>query len=246
MTDGDVYRALRRHWFLIVVLTAVYVGAAWYATSRQTAHYQASSLVRLQQPGAGGGNAYTGIQASQLLAQSYASIIGSGALDKSVGSVVERKTGGSASGLTLNAHAVSGLDMLWIDARSRNAVVAEASANAAPQALRTFIRKSNMAKEDVIVVKSATAPGSLVSTHKKLYIALALLLGLIVNGALVLFLETLRDRLPDTDQLGESVGHPVLASIPLLQLGSMPKRDREGRQRADTTGRGDVSRSAGR
>jgi hypothetical protein len=38
------------------------------------------------------------------------------------------------------------------------------------------------------------------------------------NCGLVLIYEVLRDRLPDTDELEESLGFPVLASIPTLRL----------------------------
>jgi hypothetical protein len=51
-----------------------------------------------------------------------------------------------------------------------------------------------------------------------LNLVLALALGLLLNCGLVLIYEVLRDRLPDTDELEESVGHPVLASIPTLRL----------------------------
>jgi hypothetical protein len=51
-----------------------------------------------------------------------------------------------------------------------------------------------------------------------LKIAIAVMLGLIFNGALALLLELFRDRLPEPDQLGREVGVPVLATIPALLL----------------------------
>ena len=58
-------------------------------------------------------------------------------------------------------------------------------------------------------------------------IVLALALGLMFNCGLVLIYEVLRDRLPDTDELEDTLGYPVLASIPTLrlkQLGALAER----------------------
>ena len=78
LTAGDVYRALWRHKFLVAVLTAVFVGTAWYLTSRQTRTYEAATLVRVQERGPDAGSASTALQASQTLALTYATIIGEG------------------------------------------------------------------------------------------------------------------------------------------------------------------------
>jgi len=51
-----------------------------------------------------------------------------------------------------------------------------------------------------------------------LKLAIALVLGLIFNGALALLIELFRDRLPEPDELGQELGHPVLATIPGLRL----------------------------
>ena len=51
MTAADVYRALWRHKWFILVLTALCVGAAWYATVQQTQRYEAAALVRVQERG---------------------------------------------------------------------------------------------------------------------------------------------------------------------------------------------------
>jgi hypothetical protein len=51
-----------------------------------------------------------------------------------------------------------------------------------------------------------------------LKIAIAVMFGLIFNGALALLLELFRDRLPEPDELGQTLGRPVLATIPTLRL----------------------------
>ena len=72
--------ALWRHKWFILILTAACVGAAWYATVRQTQAYEASTLVRVQERGRSAGDAAAALQASQDLARTYAKMVGSGAL----------------------------------------------------------------------------------------------------------------------------------------------------------------------
>ena len=242
LTAGDVYRALWRHKFFIVALTAVFVGVTWYVTSQQTSKYEASTLLRVQERGLRAGDASAALRASQTLAQTYAKLIGSGALRSQIETLVatcstasQKSAGGASScrslGLTsnggvappgisdvkLSASPVQDLDLLSITARSRNPTSAMVVANAAPLALRTFIRRTGSRSEQIVIAKAAT-PGSLVSRQLPLKIAIALLLGLIFNGALALFIELFRDRLPEPDELGQALGHPVLATIPTLRL----------------------------
>lgn len=241
VTAADVYRALWRHKWFILVLTALCVGAAWYATVQQTQRYEAAALVRVQERGpAAAGNPFAGLQASQDLAQTYARLIGAGALREDVRALVATCTrpnaraeaspcqwlvGRSRAGLEpgpisrvkLTANNVQDLDLLSITARSesrRNALIAAA---AAPDALRAFLRRTAPASERIVTVKTPTS-SSLVSRHLALNVTIALMLGLIFSSALALLLELFRDRLPEADEVEVAVGHPVLATIPTLRL----------------------------
>jgi hypothetical protein len=49
-------------------------------------------------------------------------------------------------------------------------------------------------------------------------VVLALVLALMFNGGSVLLFEVLRDRLPEPDEFEDTLGYPVLASIPSLRL----------------------------
>jgi capsular polysaccharide biosynthesis protein len=89
MSAGDVYRSLWRHKLFVVVLTAVFVGAAWYLTSREADSYEASTLVRAQQGGRSAGSAEA-LQASQTLAQTYARIVEEGALRDEIAMLVRQ------------------------------------------------------------------------------------------------------------------------------------------------------------
>jgi capsular polysaccharide biosynthesis protein len=217
LTAGDVYRALWRHRFFIVVLTAVFVGAAWYVTSRQTLTYEATALVRVQERGPNAGDAAGALQAAQSLAQTYAKIIDSGALKGEINRlVVNRPARGRVSEVKLSADAAQDSPLLTITARSGNPASATIVADAAPRALSSFIRRTGPRSEQIVAIE--TRSSSPVSRHMALNLAVALVIGLIFNSALALLIELFRDRLPEPEELGQAVGHPVLATIPVLRL----------------------------
>jgi capsular polysaccharide biosynthesis protein len=118
----------------------------------------------------------------------------------------------------LSASPVEDLDLLSITSRSESPTRAMVVASAAPVALRSFIRRTGSLSEQIVIAKPATMPTSPVSRQLPLKIAIALVLGLIFNGALALLIELFRDRLPESDELGQTLGYPVLATIPGLRL----------------------------
>lgn len=262
VTAGEVYRALWRYKWFILVLTAACVGAAWFTTSRQTKTYEASTLVRAQERGNSAGDAAAALQASQVLAETYAKMIGSGALAGEVRTLAATcaKSNGSAavparprtcawlagkrrgrleprtiSRVKLSANHLQDLDLLSITARSANPRNALLAAAAAPDALRRFIRKTAPPSERIVTVKAATA-SSPVSRHLALNATIALMLGLIFSGAFALLIELFRDRLPEADELEQALGHPVLATIPTLRLHRIAGPPRAGRGPAVMTG----------
>ena len=210
MTAGDVYRALWRHKFFIALLTAACVLATWYATSLQTSRYEASTLVRIQS---------TSLKDSQDLARTYSEIIDSGALNPRIRRLVAGQVPPQdASGVKLSSRPVEGLELLWISAQSADPARAAVVANAGPRALESFIGDTSKLGDKVVTVKAATIPSSPVSPDTSLNVAIALVLGLIFNSALVLLFEAFRDRLPEPEELGQALGYPVLATIPTLRL----------------------------
>jgi capsular polysaccharide biosynthesis protein len=218
LTAGDVYRALWRHKLLIVVLTAVFVGATWYATSLQSRRYEASTLVRIQ-PGYRGTDPLSAIQASERIAQTYAKIIDAGALDARIKALVSRQISPQElSGVSLSGHPVQNLELMWISARSKDPTPAMIVANAAPKALGDFIQHVGTFGDEAVAVKRATIPSTPISPRTTWNVAIALVLGLIFNSALALLIEAFRDRLPEPEELGEDVGYPILATIPTLRL----------------------------
>jgi capsular polysaccharide biosynthesis protein len=268
LTAGNVYRALWRHKFFILVLTGAFVAAAVYVTVRQDREYEAAILVRVQERGRNAGSASSALQASQDLAQTYAKIIGAGALKGEIRTFVAQcgrqrtattqnlpgaatgqgssKSSTKATGppagsceslggignsrlsprkvseVSLSGSPVQDLDLLSISARSKDPTNARIAVNAVPWALRAFIHNTGSATEKIITVKAATTPIAPVSRHLALNIAIAIMLGLLFNGALALVLELFRDRLPEPNELERALGRPVLATIPSLRLHPVP------------------------
>lgn len=220
MTAGDVYRALWRHKLFILLLTAACVAGAWYATSRQERIYQASTLVRVEQRATSAGDRLNALEASERLAQTYVEIVQSGALKGRIAADATKGKNVSvadASDVSLSAKPVEGVALLWISARSADPTTAAVAANAAPPVLREFARASTTF-ERIVAVKPATKPSSPVEPNTSLNLSLAFLFALVFNSALVLSFEVLRDRLPASEELGQELGHPVLATIPALRL----------------------------
>jgi len=287
VTAGDVYRALWRHKFFILLMTAAFVGATGYVTLQQTRRYEASVLVRVQEQGKQAGDASSALVASQTLTQTYAQMVDAGALKPQIKTLVAgcnsgkpgrlkgvlpvaptagtqtakgtanqtltsqaaarkarraaaarknlRRTYRTACGsmgvsptrpappgrvsqVHMSGNPVQDLDLLTVAGRSRNRRNATIAANAAPWALRAFIRKVGSRTEKVVTIKAATLPTSPVSRQLPLKLVIAAMVGLIFNGALALLFEFFRDRLPEPDQLSRQVGLPVLAIVPTLRL----------------------------
>jgi capsular polysaccharide biosynthesis protein len=136
------------------------------------------------------------------------------------------------SATKLSADPAQDLPLLTITARSKDPTSATVAAAAAPVALRGFIRRTGPSSEEIVTVKAARQ-SSRVSRHLALNVTIALMVGLIFNGALALLLELFRDRLPEPEELGHAVGHPVLATIPTLRFHrSAPPRGAGGPGRA--------------
>jgi capsular polysaccharide biosynthesis protein len=110
------------------------------------------------------------------------------------------------------------LGLICISARNRKPVRAAIIANAVPEALRGFISSSGARRDQIVLVKPAAPPSSAVVPHTSLNVALALVLALIFNSALALLFEVFRDRLPESDELAQAVGYPVLTTVPTLRL----------------------------
>ncbi|MDQ4071865.1 MAG: Wzz/FepE/Etk N-terminal domain-containing protein [Actinomycetota bacterium] len=224
MTAADLYRALWGRKVLIATLTAVCLAATLFFSLRQTPVYEAETLVRIQQRIDEPSQAFESLEASQRLTETYAEIIQSGALgDRVERLLAPRLAGIVVSDRDLTAQPVKDLELLTIGARDPDPRRATVIANAVPAALRNFIRETGTLRDSIATVAPAELPASPASPNILLNLALALLLGLLVNGAIALLAELLADRLPDPDELEASIGVPVLTTVPTLEFTSTPR-----------------------
>ncbi len=220
VTVPDLYRALWRHKIFIVVLTAGLVAAAWYLTSRQPRTYTATSLVRVQQKIRNPTEAFGALQTGGRLAQTYARIT----TTTTIARKVYESLGGKVpySDIELSASQVEDLELMTISGKSESPQHAALVANAAPLALKSFIAGTGTLDDQVIFVQKARVPTAPSGPSLKLNVAIALVLGLIFNGALALLIEMLADRVSDPEEWERLTGKPVLVTIPVLPLGPAP------------------------
>jgi succinoglycan biosynthesis transport protein ExoP len=217
MTTADVYRALWRHRFFIIVLTALMAAGVAYLTSQQTKTYEATTLIRVQQRIASPSEAYGTLVLGQRLAQTYSRIVETGTLKDAVRARVQ-ETLLNPSSVDLSAEPVEDLELLAIRASSSSPRTAQAAANATPPALREFISRTGTLRDQIVTIDRADLPTSPAAPNLTLNIVIAIMLGLVFNGALALLLELVGDRLPSPDELEVSLGKPVLATIPVLKF----------------------------
>ena len=220
MTAADVYKALWRRKLMVIALTALVVAGAWFATSQSTKQYKSGVLIRVSQPINDPSQAFGILEAGQQLAQTYARIVETRTVADTIYQSLQQKVPLSEIEGKVHGTPVQNLELLTVTVESPDPARAALIANATPEALRAFIKASGTLKEQITVVETATPASAPFSPNLKLNLALALLLGLFVNGALALLLEVLSDRLPDSDELESLVGYPVLATIPPLQFAS--------------------------
>jgi len=231
----DIYRALWRRRYLIVILSVLMTAAAWAVSSSQTKVYKASALIRVQQRITDPTQAGSALSVSQHLAQTYAQIVSTYSIDQRIYRQLDGRV--PQDEIHVQAQPVQDLELLWISATSTSPEHAAAVANAAPDALRSFISETGTLRDQIVSVDKAGVPGTAISPRPVRTAVLALLVALVFNGTLALLLEFLSDRLPEIDELDASLGKPVLGTVPQLtfrspvvdQIGHVNQGPRAGR-----------------
>jgi capsular polysaccharide biosynthesis protein len=227
MTTADVYGALWRHKIFILVLTACFAAGAYVVTKRKQPVYEASSLVRIQQSIESPREAFGALETGGRLAQTYAKIVTTRTIARKIyidldGAVPLGEIVGHVTGAQIDD-----LELLAIQADSASPRRAELIANAAPRALRAFIQETGTLRDQVTTVQNATAPGSAASPNVRMTVILAVLIGLIFNGALALVRELLSDRFGGPDELERITHRRVLVTMPTVSFKSAAPFDRD-------------------
>lgn len=225
MKIPDLYQAVWRHRLFVVFMTALTVAAVWFVTSRQQKLYTASTLIRVVQNADNPADVINSLEAGQRLAETYARI----AETRTIRNEIYQELHGTVGlhRIDVSASPVQDLELLTISATHPSPRLARKVANSAPNALRSFVKGTDTPHEQIIVLERARLPTSPSSPRLKLNLALALVLGLVLNSFLALLGEIIRDPLPEGSQLEELLGRPVLATVPTLEF-MQPRGRRAG------------------
>ena len=218
MSSRDVYRALWAHKLFIGFATILVAAAAWYMTSRQQPVYQATTLVRIQQPISDQGQSFTAIATGSKLAQTYAGIVPTRTIARRVYSQLDGAVPYHLIADHISASALPDLDLMRIHVRGPDPTAAQRVARAAPAALEAYIRSTGTIKAEITPTELAALPTAPVAPSKKRNAMFAFLLGLVLNSGLVLAFRAVRDPIDRVDDLEKIVGAPVLATIPPLRF----------------------------
>jgi polysaccharide biosynthesis transport protein len=219
MATTDVYRALWRHRLIIIVLTVVTGAVAFLYTTQMPKVYEATALVRVQQKITTASDAFGSLELGTRLAQTYATIVTTRTIDGRVAAALKGVV--PASEVSLSAKPVLDVELLQVSARSTSPIHAALVANQATVALQQFVKDTGTLRDQIIVVDKASVPTAPVSPRTKLIVAIAILLGLVLNSALALVADLFADRMPEAGEIEGVFGRPLLAVIPSL---SLPKR----------------------
>jgi succinoglycan biosynthesis transport protein ExoP len=219
---GDVYRALWRQRFFVLLFTAALVAGVWFMTSTEHKEYKASSLIRVQQRIQDPTQVLGALETGGRLVQTYARIATTATIAGKIAKTLEGSVPPSEVYGSISAHQEQDLELLTITAKSENPGHAQLIANAAPGALRSFVAETATPDDQIITVQPAGLPTSPSSPRLKFNLMVALLLGVIFGGGIALIMELLLDRVRTIDELEHVAGRPVLATVPILQF--VPRR----------------------
>ena len=222
MSVGDVYRTLWRRKYFVLLVLGIVVATAFLLTSRQTKLYTAYSLIRVQQTVQSENEVLGALVTGERLARTYERIAETYAIREIVDADLRRA--GSSGDTIIDAKQLSNLELIEIAVTGPEPGQATAVANAVPKALASFIRETGTFRDTITVVERAGSPSVPSSPNLQLNIIIAVMLGLILGGALALLKESVSDRIDDIEELERTTKHPVIATIPNLKFAS-PKRE---------------------
>jgi succinoglycan biosynthesis transport protein ExoP len=216
----SVYRVLWRYRLFILVMTAALAGTAYFLTASKTKLYTASSLIRVQQKLNNTTDVYGALQTGERLARTYAEI----ATTSSVGRIVREQLPKSVpdDAINISATQVGNLELLRLSVTYSDPQIAAQVANAVPDALAKFIEETGSARDTITTIEPAGPPSSPTSPNVKLTVAIAVILGLILNGGIALLHGAVSDRIESPEELERATGHPVIATIPILRFATRP------------------------
>ncbi|MGO9902905.1 MAG: polysaccharide biosynthesis tyrosine autokinase [Solirubrobacteraceae bacterium] len=227
-TSGEAFlRNLRRTWWLVALITFLCVASAYAVLSLVTPRYTASAQLFVAAADSGARNTadadlealYAGSLFTQDRVQSYVDIIGNTPVTEAAIKSVGANLTPSQLASDLSVDAPANTVLINVHVTNASPRVAQALANALARNFISFdasLERSSTGASPVKISISepAALPTSPSSPNRRLDLALALLVGLVLAVGVAVGLDVGDKRLRDLAQLSEIVPLPVLAVIP--------------------------------
>ena len=217
---SEIFEALKKRWIMIVAITltaTIISGVISFFVIDPV--YEASTKVFIGKEESDDA-AYNSsdINMYQQLLQTYAQAIKTKDLvNRAISglSYDELEASGVVNSLTVTP--ISSTQILQIKYQSKNP---EEAKDVLKSVIDEFIvtAKELVPNGNVRVIEEVELPENPVSPNKKMNIAIAFLLGLMVSGGLVFLLEYLDNTYKNKDQLEKELGIPVLGAIPDVDI----------------------------
>ena len=211
------YLSLLRRWWWLLLAGPIVAGTVAYLVTRTiTPTYEASATLLVNPPQQPGAVVYSDILASERLTRTYRELITQRPVLEDVAA------SGEFPGLTvgelnsvLDVDVVGDTQLLKVAVRDDDPERAARLSNAVAGAfVAQQQEKPTLTRPGAVsLVEPAEQPRSPVSPNMRLNIALALVVGLLLSGAVVLLLEYLDDTIKSAEDVTARFGLPTLGEV---------------------------------
>lgn len=211
MTLLELLHLLRKHLKLVIALPIVFAIACGIVTLFMPNQYTASTTMYVLSKNADykSGNAYSDLNAGQLLSNDVASI----AKSSEVKSAVANSLGTSLSSYDVKVDNSTTTRVITLSVTGPDPQAAANIANAYVQNISSTAQ-SVMDVQAVNVIDAASAPTSPSGPKRPLYIVVALLVGLFLAVAIVVIADMVNTKVRSDEDVEELLGIPVVGHFP--------------------------------
>lgn len=211
MTLLELLHLLRKHLKLVIALPIVFAIACGVVTLFMPNQYTASTTMYVLSKNADykSGNAYSDLNAGQLLSNDVASI----AKSSEVKSAVANSLGTSLSPYDVKVDNSTTTRVITLSVTGPDPQAAANIANAYVQNISSTAQ-SVMDVQAVNVIDAASAPTSPSGPKRPLYIVVALLVGLFLAVAIVVIADMVNTKVRSDEDVEELLGIPVVGHFP--------------------------------
>lgn len=211
MTLLELLHLLRKHLKLVIALPIVFAIACGVVTLFMPNQYTASTTMYVLSKNADNksGNAYSDLNAGQLLSNDVASI----AKSAEVKSAVANSLGTSLSSYDVKVDNSTTTRVITLSVTGPDPQAAANIANAYVQNISSTAQ-SVMDVQAVNVIDAASAPTSPSGPKRPLYTLVALLVGLFLAVAIVVIADMVNTKVRSDEDVEELLGIPVVGHFP--------------------------------